>query len=223
MRKRTPKDFEPTPPEIPDVEELVVTSADAFVSGADLDGVCISEQSKHPVRASDVVIEQSRFQGPALASSTLPSTRITDTTFEHADLSASTWEESRSVRVRFKECKLTGFDARSSELRDVLFKDCKAPDLFLNGSTLSRVRFEECQLTNLDLTDATIQSLAIRDCDARSLRLINTRIDHLDLRGSIIDDIVIDFVSNPGILKSILITPTQAPSFIQAMGIQIAD
>tara|TARA_R110000868_G_scaffold119469_3_gene317109 strand:+ start:14767 stop:15429 length:663 start_codon:yes stop_codon:yes gene_type:complete len=219
---KTPKDFTPTSPDIPAIEELTPAQATAITNDADIDRAIISVASPNPIRASDAVIEQSHIQAQSLLASTLPNIRITDCTFDRADLTGATWTDARLTRIQFNDCKLTGFDARDSDLQDLHFTNCKAPDLFMLGATLTRVRFDQCQLPNLDLTGATIKSLAIRDSGAQSLRLINTRIDHLDLRGSIIDHIALD-LTNPANLRNIIITPQQAPALAIALGVQISD
>jgi uncharacterized protein YjbI with pentapeptide repeats len=218
--KRAPKDFTPATPDIPASKELVVVHIADLINDADIERAIITENPPSPIRASNTVIEQSRIQAHSLLASTLPNTRIADSIFDRADLTGATWTDARLVRVQFTGCKLTGFDARESDLQDLNFKDCKAPDMFFQRTTLSRVHFNDCQLTDLDLTGAKIKSLAIRNCDARSLRLINTHIDHLDLRGSLINNIALD-LANTTNLRNIIITPAQTPALAAAMGVQI--
>lgn len=221
-RMKPPKDFTPTTPDIPSTDELTPVQPATIINDADIDRAIISCNPPNPIRASNIVIEQSRIQAQSFLASALPNIRITDCTLDRADLTGATWTDARLTRTQFNDCKLTGFDARDSDLQDLHFTNCKAPDLFMLGATLTRVRFDQCQLPNLDLTGATIKSLAIRDSGAQSLRLINTRIDHLDLRGSIIDHIVLD-LTNPANLRNIIITPQQAPALAIALGVQISD
>ncbi|MBO6512926.1 MAG: pentapeptide repeat-containing protein [Phycisphaerales bacterium] len=174
------------------------------------------------VNAESVSLYQSYIESTALFASTLHNSRFTDCTFTRADLSNATWTDTRIIRAQFKHCKLLGFDAQSSTLQDLHLNNCKGPDMHWRDTTLTRVRFDQSQLQNLDLTGATIESLTIHNSDARNLRLLNTRITHLDLRGSLIEGLIIDPAAmHPKSLQSITIDPTQAPAFTQALGVRI--
>ncbi|MGJ8637316.1 MAG: pentapeptide repeat-containing protein [Phycisphaerales bacterium] len=211
----------PTPPDTPPPDQLTQTSPHDLITNAELESIHLSEFCD-PINAEGVILHQSTIESTALLASTLPNSRFTDCTFTRADLSGSTWIDTRIIRASFNNCKLTGFDASSATLQDLDFKECKAPDMLWRETTLTRVRFDQSQLQSLDLTGATIESLTIHNCDARNLRLLNTRIHHLDLRGSLIDGLLIDPSSmHPKSLQSITIDPTQAPAFAQACGVRV--
>ncbi len=211
----------PTPPDTPPTDQLSAIPPTDLTNHADLDSIHIA-QLDTPIRAESVSLYQSQIESTALLASTLPNARFTDCTFTRADLSGATWTDTRIIRASFNNCKLTGFDASSATLQDLDFKECKAPDMLWRETTLTRVRFDQSQLQSLDLTGATIESLTIHNSDARNLRLLNTRIHHLDLRGSLIDGLLIDPNSmHPKSLQSITIDPTQAPAFAQACGVRV--
>lgn len=218
MSTQPTKLITPEPPDLDDSIELD-SSPSMPTDNTAYEHKLFNSTNQPPISARSAAFDQSKLTAAALTASTLPASRWTDCIIESADLSGATWIDARLIRVTITNTKLTGFDARGSTLRDVHFKECKAPDMLLAESTFDRVRFDHCNLTSLDLTGAIITSLAINHCDARMLRLVDAKIQHLDLRDSLIEGIAL----NPAQLKSITITPTQAPALIQALGAQIVQ
>ncbi len=198
------------------LEPIVISSLEDQVAHFE---AVITGEPDSPLESRGYTLSIGRVRGSVLLASKLPQFKAIDCNFAQADCSNAAWVDVRLVRCVFDSCKCTGLDTRGGTLRDIRFSECKMPDVFMQESTLDRVWFESCHLQNLDLSASTLERVTIRDCDARGMRLLGARINALDLRGSRIDQLVIDTAS----VRHLIIDPMQAPAIAESLGVRVVD
>ncbi|NJC73585.1 pentapeptide repeat-containing protein [Planosporangium thailandense] len=115
--------------------------------------------------AESVEVEQCRFRGTDLSTTTLDRARFTDCLVEHSNLANLRASDSSWARVRVVASRMTGFTWADGSLRDVVFDECR---LDLSGwrfTDFHAVAFTGCNLARADFYRADLSGARFVGCD----------------------------------------------------------
>ena len=140
-----------------------------------------------------MAIESSYVRSSTVSQSVIERFDVIDVQFRGCNFTNVQWKYSNFSRVEFIACKFTGANFVSNDFKNCSFIDCQCELVQLNSSKCMKVRFENCMMKDILFFDSQLRSTLISKCIAHGMTLSNTDYNLLNICGSEIDGLQVNF------------------------------
>ena len=140
-----------------------------------------------------------------------------DIRLQTCDLRNAALIDGRFTRIETAECAMLGIDVSGAVCRDVVADRCQLRLARAFGTSFERCWFEGCDLREADFEEVVLDRVVFRDCDLRGARFGGVSLGAVDVRGSRVEELVVD----PSRMRGLVIDAVQAPYLASVLGLRV--